>query len=62
MYCRAEGLARAGGSLTQLLRGLDGLPVPLDVLAIVVSDNADLYGTFADLRERAEGTEAGPCS
>ena len=54
VYCRAEALAAAGPALTQLLTGLAELPVPLDREALVVSDNADIYGTVHDLtlRER----------
>ncbi|GAA1984189.1 hypothetical protein [Catenulispora subtropica] len=53
VYCRAEALAAAGPALTQLLRGVDRLPVPLDSDALVISDNADIYGTVDDLRSRA---------
>lgn len=52
VYCRPEALAAAGHSLSQLLKGLGRLPVPLDHDALVVSDNADLYGTVEDLQAR----------
>jgi hypothetical protein len=52
VYCRPEALATPGEKLTQLLRGLSRLPVPLADDALVVSDNADLYGTVADLYRR----------
>lgn len=52
VYCRAEALAEAGPALGQLLTGLAQLPIPLDHEALVTSDNADIYGTIADLRER----------
>lgn len=55
VYCRSEALARAGPTLAQLLSGLDQLPVPLDREALVVSDNADIYGTVHDLRVRDAG-------
>src|SRR5262245_61005767 len=55
VYCRPEALASPGENLDQLLRGLERLPVPLQEDALVVSDNADVYGTVADLVERAEG-------
>lgn len=55
VYCRAEALAVAGGPLDQLLRGLAALPVPLSSQAVVISDNADLYGTVADLQDRQSG-------
>jgi hypothetical protein len=54
IYCRAEALAEAGHALSQLLHGLNQLPVPLDREALVISDNADLYGTVQDLRVRSE--------
>jgi len=38
--------------MSQLLTSRDALPVPLDQGALVVSGNADLYGTVADLRDR----------
>lgn len=57
VYCRPEALVLPGAPLIQLLAGLDRLPVPLDEAAMVVSDNADLYGTVADLRDRAEQRE-----
>ena len=52
VYCRSEALATPGPSLDQLLSGLAQLPVPLDSGALVVSDNADIYGTVADIRQR----------
>ena len=53
VYCRAEALARAGDTLTQFLLGIRQVPVAAD--AVIISDNADLYGTLLDLenRERA---------
>lgn len=53
VYCRAEALATAGDRLDQFLRGIAQLPIPLQDEALVVSDNADLYGTIADLFHRA---------
>ena len=58
VYCRPEALAVPGQKVRQLVRGLSRLPVPLDDDALVVSDNADLYGTVADLFRRAQ--EAAP--
>ncbi len=54
VYCVPEALAAAGPKLTQLLRGIAALPVPLSPKALVVSDNADIFGTVDDLiaRER----------
>jgi hypothetical protein len=56
VYCRPEALAAPGEKLTQLLRGIAALPVPLRPDALVVSDNGDLYGTVGDLRRAEEGT------
>ncbi|HEY1067797.1 MAG TPA: hypothetical protein VGE52_16860 [Pirellulales bacterium] len=53
VYCRPEALASPGEKLAQFLRGLSRLPVPLRDDALVVSDNADLYGTLGDLIERS---------
>jgi hypothetical protein len=47
VYCRSEALAAAGPAVEQLLQGLDRAPVPIDDDALVVSDNADIYGTVA---------------
>src|SRR4051794_23658726 len=52
VYCRAEALASPTKSLRQLLAGFDQMPVPIDDSALVISDNADIYGTVADLWER----------
>lgn len=49
VYCRSEALASATPSLTQFLVGLSQLPMPLDDEALVVSDNADIYGTVHEL-------------
>ena len=37
------------------MRGLNAVPVPLATHALVISDNADLYGTLADLTNREAG-------
>jgi hypothetical protein len=58
VYCRPEALAAAGEKLTQLLIGLAQLPVPLQADALVVSDNGDIYGTVADLEQRARDATA----
>jgi hypothetical protein len=52
VYCRSEALATATVSLRQLLYGLDQMPIPIDETALIISDNADIYGTLADLWER----------
>lgn len=53
VYCRSEALATATSSLRQLLTVLDQMPMPIDDIALVVSDNGDIYGTVADLWERS---------
>ncbi|MBI1290548.1 hypothetical protein GC173_04810 [bacterium] len=50
VYCRAEALCAGSSSIRQLLMGLEKIPVPLRPDAVVISDNADLYGTVTDLR------------
>ncbi len=43
---------REEAAVEQLLLGLEKMPVPVDDSALVVSDNADIYGTVADLWDR----------
>lgn len=57
VYCRAEALAVAGSALTQFLRGMRQIPVPLADDAVVISDNADIYGTLVDLEDRDQNRE-----
>jgi hypothetical protein len=52
VYCRSEALATDTPSLRQFLTGLKQMPIPIDDTALVISDNADIYGTVADLWER----------
>jgi hypothetical protein len=52
VYCRPTALSTPGAKLTQFLRGIQAIPVPLAEDALVISDNADLYGTLADLAGR----------
>jgi hypothetical protein len=60
VYCRPEALAAAGPKLTQFLQGMRQVPVPLADDALVISDNADIYGTLMDLEDREhEGEDAG---
>lgn len=59
VYCAPEALV-AGEKLTQLLRGIADLPVPVSPRALVVSDNADLYGTVEDVTLRAAREDDGP--
>ena len=53
VYCRPEALASPGPKLTQLLQGMRDVPVPIADDAVVISDNADIYGTLTDLEERS---------
>lgn len=57
VYCRPESLAVAGAKLTQLMIGIEQLPIPLAEDALVVSDNGDIFGTVADLSDRQLGRE-----
>ncbi|MDP6046746.1 MAG: hypothetical protein QGH94_01295 [Phycisphaerae bacterium] len=54
VYCRPEALARAGAKLTQFLNGVSQIPAPVSPDALVVSDNADIYGSLDDLLERRD--------
>jgi hypothetical protein len=58
VYCRPETLAEPGAKLTQFLRGVRQVPVPVADDALVISDNADIYGTLIDLEKR-ERRDAG---
>jgi hypothetical protein len=59
VYCRSDDLAEPGEKLSQLMSGMSRLPVPLRDHALVISDNADVYGTVADLIARSA---ADPCA
>lgn len=52
VYCREEALAYEPDKITQLLQGLENIPVPIKSEALVISDNGDIYGTLSDLRKR----------
>ncbi len=52
VYCRSEALAQPGAPVEQFTRGLEQMPIPIDEDALVISDNADIYGTVADLWSR----------
>ncbi len=52
VYCRAEALAESGPQVDQFIRGLEQMPIPVDDEALVISDNADIYGTVADFWQR----------
>jgi hypothetical protein len=57
VYCRSEALASPTASLRQFLIGLDQMPIPIDDSALVISDNADIYGTVSDLWNRTYSNE-----
>ncbi len=52
VYCRSGTLAQAGASLSQFISALEQMPVPIDDEALVISDNADIYGTVLDIWTR----------
>ena len=52
IYCRQEALLSQAPKITQLLDGLDQLPVPLHDDALVISDNGDIFGLLSDIKER----------
>ena len=52
VYCRPEALAEPGPPIEQFVRGLEQMPIPIDDEALVISDNADIYGTIADIWQR----------
>jgi hypothetical protein len=52
VYCRSEAMAQPGASVEQFIRGLEQMPIPIDDEALVISDNADIYGTVADISQR----------
>lgn len=63
VYCRVEHLAQAGKPLDQFLAGMGQMPIPLSSGALVVSDNADIFGTYRDCIARAQeetGSAASP--
>jgi hypothetical protein len=59
VYCRPEALSVSGPTLTQFLAGIRDVPVPLAEDAVVISDNADIYGTLADLEGRQDVPDKG---
>jgi hypothetical protein len=53
VYCRSEALAKAGGPVEQLTHGIEQMPIPIEDEALVISDNADIYGNVGDILQRA---------
>ena len=54
IYCRAKALAEPGRQVEQFVLGLERMPIPIDDEALVISDNADIYGTVAELFKRRD--------
>jgi hypothetical protein len=52
VYCRPEALAEAGSLVEQFVSGLEQMPIPIEDGALVISDNADIYGTVSDMLQR----------
>jgi hypothetical protein len=54
VYCRPDALATPGPPVQQLVRGLEQMPIPIDDDALIISDNADIYGTVAEMFRRVD--------
>ena len=52
VYCRSDALADDRERIAQFARAMEQMPIPLDAKALVISDNGDIYGTLADVRDR----------
>lgn len=52
VYCLPETMTENLSKISQLLDGLSQVPVPLDAHALVISDNADIFGTLEDVKDR----------
>jgi len=59
VYCREDALVADVARMEQFLAGISRVPVFLDEDALVVSDNADIYGTLADIEARMTAMAAG---
>ena len=53
VYCRHDALSHDQKRITQFLSAIGQMPIPIDADALVISDNADVYGTITDVRIRA---------
>ena len=51
-YCGETARSQPGDQVEQFLRGMEQMPIPIDDEALVISDNADIYGTVADILRR----------
>jgi len=52
VYCRPDALSDDLLKIEQLLDGISQLPLPVASDTLIVSDNADIYGTILDLQAR----------
>jgi hypothetical protein len=52
VYCRSDALMEDAGRIAQFVRGMEQMPIPIELQALVVSDNGDIYGTITDVRNR----------
>lgn len=52
VYCREEALVSDQEKIEQFLKGISELPLPIQSSALVISDNADIYGTLEDIKKR----------
>lgn len=52
VYCNETDLDSDVERLTQFLTGLSKIPIPVSEETLVISDNADIFGTIRDLRGR----------
>lgn len=52
VYCRQEALSSNKTKMQQFLKGISRLPIPLQKDVLVISDNADIYGTVEDVEYR----------
>jgi hypothetical protein len=43
----------------QFLKGISQLPLPIQSSALVINDNADIYGTLEDIAKRKEAVNRG---
>ncbi|NUP10509.1 MAG: hypothetical protein HOW73_31045 [Polyangiaceae bacterium] len=55
VYCVPDALTQAGAKLSQFVRGIEQMPIPIAGDALVISDNGDIFGTVDDLVRRSEG-------
>ena len=52
VYCRKQALVNDQEKMKQFIEGISQLPIPIDEQALVISDNADIYGTVNDIKSR----------